>query len=241
EQYGEILAGDIQPFLLQALPLFTNLRDFTPFSFVYANIVELWLLLLAVMWFLRSVQHGELRLNPIVCPLAWSLAAVTVVLTFLLGVLGGGDLKIALWEVRALGYLFILSWLLPQILERRRDLRLILWVLALALGAKALQGLYRYFVVLHMRIDLEDTFLAHQDPVIFIPLFLLLSTLLHYRAAPRLARALAVSCPIMLLALVLTQRRVAYVALPLCAVFFLLLVSPAPRRSFLRLAVPIGV
>src|SRR5262245_50992806 len=87
EQYGEILAGNIQPFLLQALPLFTNLRDFTPFSFVYANIVELWLLLLALMWFLRSVQHGGLRLNPIVCPLAWSLAAVTVVLTFLLGVL----------------------------------------------------------------------------------------------------------------------------------------------------------
>jgi hypothetical protein len=241
EQYRGLLAGDIEPFLLQALPLFQNLEDYTPFSFVYLNIVELWMLVLAGVWFLRGVQRGDLRMKPIVCPVPWALAAGTIALTFLYGVRTGGDVKIALWEVRAFGYLFILSWLLPQIIERRRDLRLILWVFTVGLGAKALQGLYRYFVTLRMQIDLEETFLAHEDPVMFIPLFFLFATLLHYRAAPRLQRALLFATPVMLVALVLTQRRIAYVSLPLCVVFFLLQLSPAPRRTLVRLGLPVAM
>jgi O-antigen ligase len=241
DQYENVLAGDIEPFLLQMLPLFENLRDFTPLSFVYANVVELALLLLAGVWFVRGVQQGSLRLKPIVCPVAWSLAAVTIVLTFLYGVLTGGDVKAALWEVRAMGYLFILSWLIPQLIERRRDLELVLWVMVIGLGAKAMQGLYRYFVILRMQMDLEDSFLAHEDPVMFIPLFFLLSTLIHYRAAPRLTRALLVTSPIMLLALVLTQRRVAYVTLPLCVAFFVVQVTPGPRRTFVKLAAPLAL
>jgi O-antigen ligase len=242
DQYGGLLAGDIEPFMLDVLPLFENLEDFTPLSFAYTNIVELWLLLLVAVWFLRGALQGGLRLKPIVCPLAWSLAAITIALTFSFGIANGGDVKTALWEVRALGYLFILSWLLPQLLERRRDLRLILWVMTLGLGAKAVQGFYRYFVILGMQLDLEETFLAHEDPVMFIPLFFLLAMLLHYRAAaPRLTRALLVVTPLMLAALVLTQRRVAYITLPLCAVFFLLQLSAAPRRTFLRFLVPIGM
>jgi O-antigen ligase len=239
DQYGEILAEAIEPpFLLNLLPVFENVRDFTSFSFVYANIVELALLLLTLVWFLRGVQRGTLNLRPVVCPAAWCIALVAVAATFGGGILTGGDGKIALWEVRALGYLFGFSWLVPQLLERRTDFHIVLWALTIGLGGRAIQGLFRYVVTLRMQIDLEATFLAHEDPVMFIPLFFLLATLLHYRPTLRLTRALFLAAPLMFAALVLTQRRIAYVSLPICAAFFFVQLSPQARRSFARFAAP---
>ncbi len=241
DQYGEILADGIEPFLLQALPIYENLENFTPLSFMYANLVELWIVLLVAVWFVRGVAHGTLRLRAPACPLAWALAAGTVAATFAGGILTGGDFKIALWEVRALGYLFGLAWFVPQVLERRRDLVVLLSVMAVALGAKALQGLYFYFVVLRMQMDLEDTFLAHEDPVMFIPLLFLLILLVHFRITPGLTRILAAATPPMVAGLVLTQRRVAYVSLVLCGVVCAVLLQPAARRTYARLAVPVAL
>src|SRR5262249_60323893 len=124
------------------------------------------------------------------CPTGWPLALVPLASSFVIGIVPGVDPKIALWEVRALSYLFWFSWLLPQLLERRTDLQIVLWTLTLGLSGRAIQGFFRYVVTLRMQLDLEETFLAHEDPVMFIPLFFLLITLLHYRVLPRLTRAL---------------------------------------------------
>ena len=196
EQYAEILADGMEPLLMQLLPLYTNLEDYAPLRLVYANLVELWLLALLAIWFVRGVARGDLAVRPVACPVAWALAAIAVGATFVGGVVTGGDFKIALWEVRALGYLFGFSWFVPQVLERRRDFSALLWVIVVALGIKAIQGLYRYFVVLRMRLGLEDTFMAHEDPVMFVPLLFLLVTLVHYRVAGRLTRALALATPL---------------------------------------------
>ena len=241
EQYSDILAEGIEPFLLQNLPLFENLEDYTALSFVYANVLEVWILLLVGIWFVRGVARGDGPPRPMICPLASLAAAAVVAAAFVVGVQQGGDVKIALWEVRALGYLFGLSWLVPQLVERRRDLVLLLGVVGVTLGVKALQGLYRYVVELRMRMDLEDTFLAHEDPVMFIPVFFLLVALVHYRAEPRLTRLLALAAPGMLAALVLTQRRVSYVSLALCGVAFALILRPEARRTYARLAVPVAL
>jgi hypothetical protein len=240
DQYGEILAEGLDPpFLLHHFPLFDNIRDFTSLSFAYVNVVELCLLLLTAVWALRGVQRGALNVRPVTCPPAWYLGLATVACTFVFGIATGGDPKIALWEVRALGYLFGFSWLLPQLVERRADFRIVLWALTVGLGGRAVLGLFRYVVTLRMQVDLEATFLAHEDPVMFIPLFFLLVTLIHYRAAPHLTRALGVAAPLMLAALMLTQRRIAYVSLPICAATFFAQLSPPARRSFARIAVPV--
>jgi len=78
-----------------------------------------------------------MRVRPVICPVALSLAALTVLVTFVIGVMTGGDFKIALWEVRALGYLFGLAWLVPQLVDRRRHVVVLLWVIVGALGIKA--------------------------------------------------------------------------------------------------------
>src|SRR5439155_3348173 len=125
EQRPETLAAGVEPFLLQGLPLFENIRDYTPLSFVYANVVELWLVLVIVVWLLRGIQQGDLRLRPVPCPMAYCLAAGTIALTFVLVVSHGGDLKTALWEVRPFGYLCRLRSVLSPIAPRRRALRLV--------------------------------------------------------------------------------------------------------------------
>lgn len=233
------LAGGIQPLFLQTLPIFRNLKDYTPLTQVPANAIELWLGLIVVVWLVQSVLANRLRIRPVPCGAAWMLAGATLAVTFALGVMNGGDVKVALWEVRALGYLLALAWLVPQIVERRRDLVLLLWVVVAALGIKALQGLFRYFVVLHMELSLTETFMAHEDPVMFVPLFYLLIGLWHQEDAPVLRRTLAVAAPPMLMALVFTQRRIAYITLMVCALFFAVALSPVARRRFLRVAVPI--
>ncbi len=232
------LAGTIQPFSLQMLPIFRNLKDYTPFTGIAANAVEIWVVLLVGTWLIQGVLAHRLRLAPPPCTVAWILAVLTIALAFGIGIAAGGDVKPALWEVRALGYLLGLAWLVPQIVQRRSDLHLILWVVTLALGLKALQGLYRYFVILRTELDLNETFMAHEDPVMFVPLLLLGIVLIHERAAPALRRAILVSAPVMLLALMLTQRRAAYVSFGVCAPFLALAVSAVARRKLLRLLVP---
>ncbi len=232
------LAGGIHPLLLQTLPIFRNLKDYTPFTGIPANAVEVWLILLVGIWLIQGVLAHRLRLVPPPCPAAWMLAVLTIALAFGLGLAAGGDIKPALWEVRALGYLLGLAWLVPQIVERRRDLEVILWVITLAFALKAVQGLYRYVVVLQGQLDLSETFMAHEDPVMFVPLFLLLVALVHYRAAPALRRGMLASAPFMLMALLLTQRRIAYITLGVCTVFFAAALSAAARRTLLRLTVP---
>ena len=235
------MAAGIEPWLLQTLPIFRNLQDYTPLAGVYANGVELWLALIVTIWLVKGLLARRLRLAPVPCPTAWLAALLTIATAFVLGVLSGGDLKPALWEVRALGYLLGLTWLVPQIVERRRDLVVVLGTIVLAFGAKALQGLYRYAVVLHMELDLRETFMAHEDPVMFVPVFFLLLGLWHYRAEPALRRLLLVATPLMLVALVFTQRRVAYIGLALCALWFAVELTSSARRTLFRLSLPFAL
>lgn len=235
------LAAGIDPWLLQTLPIFRNLQDYTPLAGVYANAVELWLALIVAIWLVKGLLVRRLRLAPVPCRTAWLAALLTIATAFVLGVLSGGDLKPALWEVRALGSLLGLAWLVPQIVERRRDLVVVLGTMVLALGAKALQGLYRYVVVLHMELDLRETFMAHEDPVMFVPVFFLLLGLWHYRTEPRLRRLLMGATPLMLVALVFTQRRVAYIGLGLCAIWFAVELTAPARRTLLRLSLPFAL
>ena len=241
EQYPESLGIGIEPWLPQHVPLYTNIKDLTPLSLMYANALELWLVLLVVVWLVRGVAAGAIRIRPVLCPAAVSLAALTAIATFVAGVWTGGDFKIALWEVRAFGYLFGLIWFVPQIVERRRDVTVLLWVIVGALGIQACQGLYRYFVVLRMQMSLTGTFMAHEDPVMFVPLFFLLVLLLYYHVEPRLTRLLAVAAPLMVAALALTQRRVAYVTLAVCAALFAVAVRPGVRRMYFAILAPVAV
>jgi hypothetical protein len=237
EQYGELLAPGVEP-LIPILPIYVNLEDVTPLPFLYANVLELWIALLWGLWAVAAARRGSFRLEPVACPKAFLAAALVIALTFVHGVADGGDLKIALWEVRALGYLFGVGLLVPQVVRHRRDMQLILWVAAVALAVKALEGLWRFVVQLRLSMALTDTFLAHEDPVMFVPLVFLLAGLVHYQDAPRLRRFLWVSTPVMVVALLFTQRRVAYVSLGICALAYALQVSPAARRTYARLALP---
>jgi O-antigen ligase len=228
----------IKPMALQTLPIFENLKDYTPVP-LQANAVEIWLVFLAVVWLVQGVLSNRLRLSAIPCPPAWLIAAGTILVAFTYGVVQGGDVKVALWEIRALGYLLGLIWLVPQVVEKRRDVTLLLSVIVVTLGIKSVQGLYRYFVILGMELDLRETFMAHEDPVMIIPMLFLLAALYYYRTTPFLTRVLLGSAPFMFTALVLTQRRVAYIGLAISMVVFFTTLSTLPRRRILRVALPI--
>jgi hypothetical protein len=232
------LATGIRPLLLEMLPIFRNLKDYTPLSPVVANAVELWLLLVVAAWLVKRALAWRLHVASPPCAGAWCLAVATIGLAFVLGIVAGGDVKVALWEVRALGYMLGLAWLVPQLVQGPRDVRLVLWVMTSALGLKALEGLYRYFGVLRMELDLGGTFVAHEDPVMFVPVIVLASLVARERMDDRLRRALLVTAPVLLLTLALTQRRSAYVSMAISVLFLVLMVSTSVRRKLVRLAAP---
>jgi O-antigen ligase len=221
---GRFAGGN--PPLLRLLPLYRNLGP------LFANALELWLVFVTATWAVQAAARRRWRLAPVPCGAAWAAAVVVIVAAFAAGIERGGDIKVALWEIRALAYLLGLLWLVPQLVERRRDLLVIAWALVLGLGAKAAEGLYRYFAVVHMRLGPNETFMAHEEPVMFVPLVFLFLLLTYHRARSALWRMLLLVAPAMFLVLALTQRRTTYVTLPLCSVFFSFLIPRAALRKY---------
>ena len=58
------LAGGIEPWLLQSLPIFRNLQDYTALDGVYANAVEAWIALLVAIWAVKGLLRGRLHPRP---------------------------------------------------------------------------------------------------------------------------------------------------------------------------------
>ncbi|HEV8307171.1 MAG TPA: O-antigen ligase family protein [Methylomirabilota bacterium] len=240
EEFEILTMASGQPFLLELVPLYRSIEGFTSLPIALTPL-ELWLTLLGAFWVAQRIARDRLEFAHVPCVGPWLAAVGTLAVTFALGVARGGDLSAAIAEVRAPAYLLALIWFVPQLIESRRDIELLVGVMIVVLGIKAVQGLYRYVFLLHMHLDLRDTFMAHEDPVMFIPMLFLLFAVLHYGGAPVLRRALLIATPFMFVALVLTQRRTAYVTVSICAVFFAIELAPAARRAFVRYVLPVVV
>jgi len=168
--------------------------------------------------------HVTLRRLTVVRPVLivpLSAFMIFIVIGFVWGVGRGGDLTIALWEARPFATLFIVYVLATTLIQTRRQVHIISWVVLTALCLEALRSMYWYLTTSGADLfnsPIEHSAASHMN-LVFVTVILAWlireSGLTHRLLIPFL------SIPVVFIYLV-SERRSAIAALLLCmAVVFI--------------------
>ncbi len=229
--------ADFTPLTLR-VPFLENISSFTSLSFLAMNPFEVLLLTIALALIARvSIERRKWHSNALLMPIMIFGACLTFFAGY--GLATGGEFKVILWELRALFYLLAIILILPQLISSERDVKGLLWISIVVIGIKAIQGIWRYTVVLGGDLNSVQAITAHEDALFFISLVILLIAMLVFDG-PRAQKVLiGLLMPAILTAFVLTDRRVAYVALAVGLVVLGALVARLPHKR--KLVVSIGL
>jgi hypothetical protein len=146
---------------------------------------------------------------------------------------GAWDADSAFAELRGPLYLCASYFVAANVIRSRTHVVTLLWVFVAVVGAKSLQGIFNYQVAQALPYGV-DTVTSHEDVVFFDAAiaYAVLAVILGLRH--KLVYALLAVQPLIMLAELLTQRRVAFVALGAAMFAVTLLVfAVMPRRGLL--------
>ncbi len=220
--------------------LFNNLRLLLRVDFLRFSTLELLIALVGCVALLRWLgpkrpAAGEIAppALPVKFLVVLSLAAVVVVMAW--GLARGGDFRQMLWQTRQLGWMPLLVLLFSAAFRTAEDVRLVGRLIVAATLLRAIDGLYFYFAhVLPRGLDLPYI-LTHEDSILFsVTLVILALRVLELPSKRTLAFGLG-AATLLLPALVLNNRRLAYVTLLWVLVASFVLMRPSLRRAVLKL------
>ena len=223
------------------IDFFRNLKEisYLPYiSFGVVNPIELHLVLLVCLWFLVIVVKRDYRLQPIPAWGAFSGFFLWFLFALANGIRTGGDFLVALWEVRALFYFCVFYLLVPQIIQTRRQLKILIWVFIVGISYKAFQILDRYASMGFSTAGLQ-TLANHEDPVFMTTLFILLTALFLYQYRNRQRWALLVLLLPLMLGFYLSLRRAAYAGLMVSFAALAFALPYRQRKIYLSYAIPV--
>ncbi len=176
--------------------------------------------------------------------LGWPVLALAVALAFGLirGALGGGDLYVALWELRYLVYVPVCYWIARLALRRAEHVTALLRWGLIAAGVFAIEGAYRKFALINAGLlgTVPEFFYEHGD-VIFLASFLVLvfsSVAFGAKSFRTLGLLLA---PFQLLTLLASERRSGIIVLLVGLLVVALTLFVVKRKAFFAWALPILV
>jgi len=168
-------------------------------------------------------------------PFAWGIASygMAFVLGTAIGIARGGswDEITTLAEARGPFYLCLLYFLTANLIHDRRQVFSLLWAFVLVVTVKSVQAIGNYFIMTAGPYRLEAV-TSHEDVVFFDIAVALLIVMTALRVRGRLFYVLLAVQPLVLTAELLTQRRVAFVALAaVLAVVALMVFLDRPRLT----------
>jgi hypothetical protein len=205
--------------------------------------LELLLVLTFTVWASQCLMRRQFNFRG--GSLGWSMAAFTGALVFGLirGIVGGGDVNIALWESRFLFYMIMCYMIAANTIKSRSQVKLLLWIMLIMTTLWSIEGAYR-------RIALIDTGLlgvtpefaySHED-VIFLGTHLLLVIAQWVFKAPVWQRIFGLaSVPIVGFTMLATERRAGYIALIVAFLAFTLVFMMVHRKAFFLFSVPMMI
>ncbi|MFI5236327.1 MAG: O-antigen ligase family protein [Ignavibacteriales bacterium] len=197
------------------------------------NPVELQLVLMLLAWFIAISIRKRTKIQHIQ---EWGLAVVfliSLVLSFLNGMNSGGKFLPALWELRALFYFGFLFFLIPQVINTKKQCETLMWVFIAGVTIKALQGIWR-FTGLGFSCAGYETLTNHEDPVFIAILIVFLISITMLKANEKQRNALLVLLPFLLIGFFTGQRRAAYAGLFISLVAFVIILQSKDRVMFFR-------
>jgi len=221
------------------VPFWLNLNLITGVGALVMNPVELLLGLMVGIWFLRAMTSRQWEL----CPIPNLGVAVTFLGMLLFftayGLATGGDLKVALWEIRALYYLCAMFFLTPQLIRTRRQIVVCVWILILGVNVKGLQGCWRFFVTLGGSLGDVPAITGHEDALFMSTTFILTLAFLLLDCRKKQFWALVALFPFTFLTFLVTQRRIAYGVFAFSAIVVFAFLPRARQVRALKLCAPL--
>ena len=231
--------------LTDKLPAFQNLQTLLPLPGLILNPVEAMALLSIGVLLVKTRVHPETRvlLGPLWLPFA--LLMGVVLLGVFRGVQGGGDIRIALWGVRAMILMFIAYVLTVSLVRRPEQLRILFLLLVAGVTIKGLVGLWRFVVDFGGQISVEvdtglpgNSLMAHEESFFFLVAAFMAVLAVVYGLPKRDRQLSLMAFVITVLPLLANQRRVAIAAFVIAAVLLLIVLyalEPRRRRSIVSL------
>jgi hypothetical protein len=229
--FEQFLVPGLSP-VTQYSRVFQNLSVYTPIP-IRLSIVDLLILLTLAGIVAQRIRdrHEPMRIGV----LGWAvLGYFSVFLVgIVIGAIRGGAWKpdVALNELRAPVQGCVAYFLAANLVRERRQVQVFMWLFVLLVGVKALQGILNYFEAQSLSYWL-DAVSSHEDVVFWgVPVALAVVALV-LGIRDRLAYALFATAPIILMAELLSNRRVGLIALGVILVAItLLLCFSHPRRA----------
>lgn len=198
--------------------------------------LELYVILTAASWLVRERQQRvrTWRTGRLFSPSVVFAAAILVGLAYGIGT--GGDLRIALWEARAVFYLVPLLLLTSSMVETPAQVKGLLWTALAAVWIKGAVGSLYFLVVLRGDLNGVERISEHGAAVHLNVLLVTGVGVLLYET-PRLKKILLPTMvPFVLLGYIAMQRRAAFVGLAVALVLMLGVLYKQRRRSFWKVA-----
>lgn len=166
---------------------------------------EIFMILAFLTWLIKMVVSRELdiRRGPILPAILCYAAFVT--LGFLNGLFHGGDITIALWEVRTQYHLILVFILASNLITDRRHVLALLWMIVLCTAMQSTFTVLKYFAIGGQVPD--DGLTMHDEAFMFnlgVMVFLLMAMVRPNRP---LAIMSALTVPLVVAAILFSQRR----------------------------------
>lgn len=219
---------------------FNNLKEISYVPFFEAGVIapfEIHILFLCFALLLHATTRKQFVLKPITVWIPFLIFFTCFAFSFINGLRGGGDFLIALWEVRALFYLCLMFVLVPQILDSKKQIRILFGIFIIGITFKALQGVGR-FIDLGFTTGGLAVLTNHEDPVFAVTLFVLLLGFLIFKTGGQQRNLLLLCLLPLLLGFYVGQRRAAYASLMVCIAILTFLLPPLKRIQFLKFVIP---
>jgi hypothetical protein len=195
-------------------------------------IICVWIIIAAVT---KRITFVEIPLKKItIFTILWILWSIVY------GGMHGGDMQMALWEIRALPLIFIMFVLTPQFVRTKEQLTVLVWIMLVTLLFKAFQGIERF-----IRIDFSfgnfRTLTNSEDPLFFITLFILLLGFFVFNVYSTQRRALLLSFLPLLFGFYVGNRRATYASFTVAIIAFVFLLEKEYRRKISKYLLIFGV
>lgn len=191
----------------------------------------------------RRAVTGEWRVSfrrgPLYAPMA--VFALFIVAGLAWGLARGGDVNIALWEVRPILYLPLMFILTTNMIRTPKQANRVVWLAMLGLFVVALVGIYSAVTSPTPINGRLQWVIEHGSAVRLNTLFALLIAAFVYRASRAKRLVLPLMAVFTLYTYAIAQRRAAMLALAFALGLFLLLLSQQNRRLFWRIAPPLAL
>lgn len=196
------------------------------------NLAEVLVLMTVAVVVMQAAQHRRrwIHSSPVLALLGAVMGFVTVYLV--VGLARGGNLTMALWEVRPFAYLLVSYLLAAALVDGFSKVRPLLWILVLGSGIKAIYGITIFISVRNVE-PRPEAVLGHEESYLFGLFVITTAAMWLFRFRDRLRTVATALLPLVLICNMVNSRRTAWLIL-MAGLAVLLVVALVQLREHRR-------